>query len=607
MSTPDRESSVTTPDLKRPEKIHLPWLAIGLLTLVTLMLRSMRLIDLPIFGDEAIYLRWAQLIGRDLHKVWDDWYVLYAVPLIDPKPPMHFWLMAITDGVFYDPLIGARLISVISGVLLIPVTALIVRRMRHLLGDDPGLTLPSFALLSALMMIVCPFFAFYQRMATADALFVLEMAAALWLAMRLVGDARTIPLGRGLLTHALPFGIVVGIAMNTRQIVSYELWFMPVGLWILMNHRRERAKVLLAWLAAAFAVGMIMFMPYLLAQPKRYNPDPQDTIPGVNMFEYELRRRVLYQPHFSEARTLADRLLSIKNNTRDLLYPVRLETGEWSSGWLFFYLTPPVCLLAAIGAIMMAVRRQWRLWLFLLLWAGMFLLPLILFGMVTFSRYSLAGVMPLLFLAVWVVAVGIQWAFAHLSAPKAWVICIFLMLMAYGWPVYDTNKQIRHWPTQTWVSEDRWQYMTGWPGGFASRNAIAYLRQEMKNGPIVVITNNGWGTPADAVWAYLDGLPNVQMFYVDWAERQAILQPVDAAAGQYSLLARKWRYTPAETVTLKAGAPIFYVTGSPLKDKAAPEALVSFNHFVEDPLEFRNPSKPDGTPAENSVFVFKLR
>ncbi len=612
----NHEPSSATPPQDQPElplrqsQINLPWLAIGLLTVVMFLLRSLRLTDLPIFGDEAIYLRWAQLIGRDFHLVIQqyDWYRLYAVPLIDPKPPVHFWLMAVTDGHFADPLAGARMISVVAGVLLIPVMVLVVRRLRHLLPQDHWQGLSSYALLMALMIICCPFLAFYQRLATADALFILEMALCVWLALRLTGDALNVPLGRGLLTHALPFGVAIGIAMNTRQILSYELWVLPVAIWALTDQRKKRAAKVSLWLIAAIAVGIAMFMPYLLAEPGRYAPEnPQDVIPGVDMFKYELRRRVLYQPHFSEAKTLHDRWLMFSSNFRDVFIPNYSKSGETASGWLWFYLTPPVCLLAVIGVIMMAAKKHWRLLMFIAFWAAMFLAPLILFGAVTFSRYALAGVLPILLLSVWVIARGSYWSFAKLPPAGAWCINIILMLVTFGWPVYDVNKQIQHWPTQRLVAEDRWQYITGWPGGFAARNAIAYLKSEMKKGPVIIITNNEWGTPADAVWAYCDGVPGATVYYVDWAQRKAILTQEELVAGRGKLMAKKWRYLPEEEVDLPAGVPIFYVSGSPLGGKVAPEAVAPMNHFVEDPLEFKNPLRPDGSPAENSVFVFKLR
>ena len=77
------------------------------LAVLYLILRLPGLMDLPIFGDEAIYLRWAQLAGAG-----HPW-----VSLADPKPPLHFWLLSLVIRMGDDPLLPARLLSVLAGLV----------------------------------------------------------------------------------------------------------------------------------------------------------------------------------------------------------------------------------------------------------------------------------------------------------------------------------------------------------------------------------------------------------------------------------------------------------------------------------------------------------
>ncbi len=100
----------STSDAQRPsEEVESVPSSRGLMAVILCMLyllvRGQGLMALPIFGDEAIYLRWAQLV-RGGH-VW--------VSLVDPKPPLHFWLLAVVIDWCGDPLLAARGLRCLRG------------------------------------------------------------------------------------------------------------------------------------------------------------------------------------------------------------------------------------------------------------------------------------------------------------------------------------------------------------------------------------------------------------------------------------------------------------------------------------------------------------
>jgi len=142
---------------------------------------------LPIFCDESIYLRYAQLIRRaPLGNA--------LVSLVDPKPPLHYWLLAAVFGWTADPLSAGRLLSVAAGLvtvlLVLPLCDEIERLGRcgaeAARGDQPR---PSaFRASAAVLFLTCPFLAFYQRMALAEALLVAETILVAWLSLRLARD-----------------------------------------------------------------------------------------------------------------------------------------------------------------------------------------------------------------------------------------------------------------------------------------------------------------------------------------------------------------------------------------------------------------------------------
>ena len=81
---------------------NLPYL---ILTFAYFLLRLPRLTLTPMFTDEAIYLRWSQVISRDLSFLY--------LPLTDGKPPLSMWLTALVMHFFpgFDPLLLGRLVS----------------------------------------------------------------------------------------------------------------------------------------------------------------------------------------------------------------------------------------------------------------------------------------------------------------------------------------------------------------------------------------------------------------------------------------------------------------------------------------------------------------
>src|SRR5665648_937596 len=77
------------------------------ISVLFLVSRIWNLNSMPIFGDEAIYIRWSQII-----KSVDT---LRFIPLTDGKQPLFMWLNAFTLRFVSDPLLSGRLISVFSG------------------------------------------------------------------------------------------------------------------------------------------------------------------------------------------------------------------------------------------------------------------------------------------------------------------------------------------------------------------------------------------------------------------------------------------------------------------------------------------------------------
>src|SRR5581483_6440546 len=81
----------------------------ALLTLIYFILRFYNLFSLPIFTDEAIYLRWAQIALHDAN--WR------FISLTDGKQPLFIRVVMVVLKFIHDPLLAGRLVSIVSGYL----------------------------------------------------------------------------------------------------------------------------------------------------------------------------------------------------------------------------------------------------------------------------------------------------------------------------------------------------------------------------------------------------------------------------------------------------------------------------------------------------------
>src|SRR5689334_782543 len=70
-------------------------------------LRFYHLTILPVFADEAIYIRWAQIMKAEE--------TLRFLPLSDGKEPLFMWVMIPFFKIIHDPLFAGRVVSVLSG------------------------------------------------------------------------------------------------------------------------------------------------------------------------------------------------------------------------------------------------------------------------------------------------------------------------------------------------------------------------------------------------------------------------------------------------------------------------------------------------------------
>jgi len=157
--------------------------------------RLQNLTKLPVFADEAIYIRWSQII-KSVET-------LRFIPLTDGKQPFFMWLTVPFFKIFQDPLFASRFVSVMAGFGTLIAIYLIVRHLTN----------KNIALISCLIYILLPFSFFFDRMALADNLLSMFAVWALYLSLLLIKYPRY--------DLSMLLGIILGLAWLTKSPAIY--------------------------------------------------------------------------------------------------------------------------------------------------------------------------------------------------------------------------------------------------------------------------------------------------------------------------------------------------------------------------------------------------
>ncbi len=538
------------------------------LFLVTAALRLPGLRELPVFGDEAIHLHWSQLI-REIPAA------NAFISMQDPKPPLHFWLMALFLPLFRDPVLAGRLVSVLFGalssVLVFELARSLARRIPRA-GEDPT----SVGGAAALVAILSPFAAFHQRIALAESLFLCESLLAALLAVRLASAPEN---GRRLgVREGVALGAVMGAAMLTRQNFSYALWALPFCAWLAFpEEKRSRAPAFLRRMAVAGVVSLLLWVPVLL---QKTGPD--------------WKTRIFHVAGFRQALPLTERLR----------HALRVAL------WFWTYLTPPIALLALAALAWLFAAGRRRVLMFLLLWIGIVVAPLLLFGSLLYPRYTFTAAAPL-----WV-ACGFLLADLLRRLREAPIESLARALLGatavavlFAWPVRDLALQCFRWRDQTLVPEDRWQYVTGWPAGSATEHAIGWLRSRAAEEPLVLVTPDVSGNPGDTTPVLLGRAPGVTLFSSSDAVTGRILTPAPDRPGAFLLSGDLRRMIPPAAVELPAREPVYFLAPDPFLTREGWRPASGFfgaaNPGIDAVARFENPAGTSGD--REAIVIFRLR
>jgi hypothetical protein len=558
--------------------------AVGVCTLLAALARAVSLRALPIFGDEALNLRMAVLAAKEpFARVW--------ISLQESQPPLHVWLLALFLPVSPDPVRAGRILSVVAGILCVPAAAWAARRTLEAFETDAVDSVAETRIATgstAALAALGPFFVFSERLARVDGLFLLETILAAGLSVAIAVASAS--LGREAL-HArwlslgAMYGAVMGLTMLTRQAVSYPLWLLAPVAWLLLPAgRRGGAKGWSRFLSAlvlASAVALALWLPMLLA------PGTPDTM-----------TRIFHYAEYRPAMTAGARLGMT-------LAGMRLAVEAF---WV--YLTPPVFVLACLGAVVAIAAGRGRLLAYVLFWEALLLAPATAFAPNYFPRYALPAAVPVCLLAA--LGAARLWTLlarrlAGAAARTALGIALIATLLSPS--LLDLVRGERDWRNWRLLPIDRLQFVSGPPAGFASEAAADALRRIAAElpAPIAVLTPGISGNPTDAVWLLLGREPGIRLSYASDALARPMLPDPDPDGTLR--LPGDTRDPRPRGETIPPATPVFAVVPDPLLTRSgwvdAVPFLARLNPGMSEAARFRNPAEP-GTPV-TGIVVLKLR
>jgi len=464
--------------------------AVLLLVLSYFLIRIINLTTLPIFTDEAIYIRWAQIAKAD--AAWR------FISLTDGKQPFLIWVMMITLKLISDPLFAGRFVSVITGVF----SMLGVGLVSWEIFKDKKI-----AFLSSLLYLFSPFFLIYDRMALMDSMVAMFSIWSIFFALLLVKFQR--------LDIALILGIFLGGGVLTKTSGFINIYLLPLTLIFFDSKKKKSTRRLIKWIGLVFVAVVFSQLYYGIL---RLSP----------WFHMIAQKDTTFVYPFGEWR-----------------YTLRFFVGNLNGlfNWLSAYLTYPVVFMIAVALLF--ARDKWKGKIYLLLFFLVPFLGLALFGKVLYPRFILFMSLPLLMLASW----GLSFIVFKF---KAKIVTFCLLILFFLYPAYVDYKILFSIVTAPIPEADSGQYINDWPAGWGIREVVDIMEREAKDKKVAVYTDGTFGLLPYGLEIYLIGNPNVEIIGL-WPIPKKMPESVIAKIEEketYFVLNQTMEFSPFWTVDL---------------------------------------------------------
>ena len=430
-----------------------------LILLFCMLLRVGRVLadQQSVFGDEAIYIRWAQVMRAEPG--------LRFLPLSDGKQPLFMWALMPVLKVVTNPLFAGRLLSVLSGVG----TLLGVFCLTYLLFSSKEV-----ALFASFIYTLSPFAVFFDSMALVDSMlslfgiwtFIFALVAVKYYRFDFAMLAG-FSLGGALLTKSP----AVFFSILTPSVIVFSKWPKDI------SRKVTHALKLFAIFIPTYLIGYGMYNILRL---------------GVNFHLISERNKDYIFP-----------ISHLFTNPKDpFIFHVK-EIINWI--WL---LGPGILLLFILLGLIIGIRKYRKQTLIISLWVALPLFINSMYAKVFTARY-IYYVLPYIFI--------LSSVFIFSRYAKS-LIFKLLILAFVAISLYYNYLLIFNLPSAKLPKNERSGYLEEWTAGYGIKEVAEYLRGKVVSvsagKQIVVGTEGYFGTLPDGLQMYLADVPQITVIGV---------------------------------------------------------------------------------------------
>ncbi len=478
-------------------------------------LRLHNIMSLPLFTDEAIYVRWSQIARFD--AIWR------FISLTDGKQPSFVWLTMTVMKFVNDPLLAGRLVSVFAG--------LVTMIGLYFLGRELFKS-RWIGIISSALYLIFPMALVYDRMALYDSLVGVFAVWSLYLSVILVRRVR--------LDVALILGMVMGSGALTKTSAFFSIPLLFVT-YILYDWKQKLWKQKLMKLFGLSLVSIVLtfgFYSLLRLSPFFHTINDKNSNFAYPLNEW-LQHPLLY--FVSNFRGLFDWMLTYftpplfifilasflitnKLGKKELMNFIKLLTPfllvilvlNFPSTAVYIKKTfnleiqtvlPYIFSLLFLIIAGISYIRKYEFWkekIVLLLWFAIPFIYLAFFGKTLYPRFIFFMTLSLLPLAAL--------AIYRLSGViKNKIIFTLFLVLIFAMPFYADYLILTNFARAPIPKLDLDQYINVWPAGGGTKEIISYLDGDSKRGKIYVASLGTFGSlPTYAVEIYLGDNRNVE-------------------------------------------------------------------------------------------------
>ena len=447
-----------------------------IITVIYFCTRLQNITAIPVFGDEAIYVRWSQVI-KSVET-------LRFVPVSDGKQPLYMWSLAVLLKFFNDPLVAGRVLSVFAGfgtIISLFFASVFITNYSNKSQNIKSFVLDSIknshglGLLSAFIYTMLPFAFFFDRMALPDNLLSFFGVTSFVFTILLSKFKR--------LDLAMILGIVLGLSWLTKSPAIYFIT-LSFATYLIFNWRDVKSYIYpLVSTFFSFAIYNILRLGPQFNVIAQRNKDYVWSVQEI--LKHPLDPLV---PHIRDVFSIYSQYISV---------PVLLMS-------IFFFF---IFLYKKVDVKKKALHLEY---IVILAWWFLPLLANAIIAKVFTARYILFTLPPLIIL----ISLGLNSFVKNTySVFKNSFSQYFIIVIAFAFNIF-WMWSISRMPMNKSLPSTEQGYISDWTSGWGIKEASEFFKERAKEANVIVGTEGYFGTLPDGLQIYTNQVPQLTVFGV---------------------------------------------------------------------------------------------